>query len=470
MGGPGTLLRDAEVDGLRRADVRLRNGLVHEVGTGLARDGDEVVECAGRALVPGLCDHHLHLLALAAARRSVACGPPSITAPEALRAALATAAPGPDGWVRGVGYAETVAGDLTAEALDGFRADVPVRLQHRSGALWVLNSAAVRAAGLASGDHPGIERDARGAPTGRLWRADAWLRTRLPDEGGTGLAEVGAALASAGVTSVTDATPDLAPEAVALLARARASGALPQRVKLLGAAGPLPGGLTSGPEKIVIADSGLPSLDDLTARIAAAHASGRPVAAHCVTYAALVLFLVAMEAAGALPGDRIEHAALVPPDLFDTIRRLGLRVVTQPGFLADRGDDYLRDVPSTDHADLYRCASLISAGIPLALSSDAPYGPLDPWTVIDAAIRRRTPSGAILGPGERLSARAALDLCLAPSDDPGGPARRVRPGEPADLVLLRAPLAEVLAALPDTPVQTVFMNGHPVANHHLPLG
>ncbi|ROO88723.1 putative amidohydrolase YtcJ [Actinocorallia herbida] len=460
MDGRGTLLRDAEVDGLRHADVRLRNGFVHEVGPALARDGDEVVDCGGRALIPGLCDHHVHLLALAAARRSVACGPPGVGDPAALRAALGAAAPGRDGWIRGVGYVETVAGDLDAAALDGFRADVPVRLQHRSGALWTLNSAAVRAAGLASGDHPGIERDDRGTPTGRLWRADGWLRTRLPDEGGTELAEVGAALTAAGITSVTDATPDLAPEAVALLARARATGVLPQRVRLLGAAGPLPGGLTSGPEKIVIADSALPSLDALTARIAAAHAAGRPVAAHCVTYAALVLFLVAIEAAGALPGDRIEHAALVPADLLGTIRRLGLRVVTQPGFLADRGDDYLRDIPSADHADLYRCASLTAAGIPLALSSDAPYGPLDPWTVIDAAVRRRTRAGAVAGAPERLGARDALDRYLAPSDDPGGPPRRVRPGEPADLLILRTPLADALAALPASPVDAVFLDGH----------
>ncbi|MCD0448840.1 amidohydrolase family protein [Actinocorallia sp. API 0066] len=457
----GVLFRDAEVDGTRRVDVRVAQGVVLEVGPGLARAGeDEVVACAGRALLPGLCDHHVHLLALAAAGRSVRCGPPEVRDAAALKTALRAAAPGSDGWIRGVGYAESVAGLLDAGGLDAFRADVPVRVQHRSGALWILNTAAVRAAGLVAGDDPGIERDGAGEPTGRLWRADGWLRSRLPDaDDGSALAKVGGSLTRYGITSVTDATPDLASGAVARLAQARASGALPQHVRLLGAREPLPEGMSAGPEKIVIADSALPTPEELATRIAAAHEAGRPVAVHCVTYAALVLLLIAFDTTGVRVGDRIEHAALVPADLLDRIRRLGLRVVTQPGFLADRGDDYLRDVPPTDHPDLYRCATLLEAGIPVALSSDAPYGPLDPWLVMHAAVRRRARSGAVVGPAERIPARRALDAYLAPADDPGGPARRIVPGLPADLVLLRAPLADALAALPDNPVVGAWFAG-----------
>jgi predicted amidohydrolase YtcJ len=117
-----------------------------------------------------------------------------------------------------------------------------------------------------------------------------------------------------------------------------------------------------------------------------------------------------------------------------------VRVVTQPGFLADRGDDFLRDVDPRDRGDLYRCASLLQAGIPVALSSDAPYGPLDPWAVINAAVARRTPSGQVAGHGEAITFTRALDAYLTPPGDPGGPPRRVRPGLPADLVVLQAPL------------------------------
>jgi predicted amidohydrolase YtcJ len=176
-----------------------------------------------------------------------------------------------------------------------------------------------------------------------------------------------------------------------------------------------------------------------------------------VTREALVLLLAALDGAGPRPGDRIEHAALVPPELVPELARLGVRVVTQPGFLADRGDDFLRDVPPADHPDLYRCATLLRAGVPVALSSDAPFGPLDPWAVIAAAAARRTASGQVAGPGERVAFARALDAYLAPPGDPGGPPRRVSPGLPADLVVLRGPLAQA-ARFPD-PVRAVLVSG-----------
>ncbi|MCC5575215.1 amidohydrolase family protein [Microtetraspora sp. AC03309] len=467
----GVLLRDAELDGRTRVDVRVHDGLVTEIGSGLTRRPGEVEhDCRGGALLPGLCDHHLHLNALAALDRSVRCGPPEVTDRDGLAAALTAARPDGNGWIRGVGYVETVAGDLDAAALDHLHPHRPVRIQHRSGALWMLNTAALAAAGIGPGDRPGIERDHDGAATGRLWRADDWLRERLPPAGPPDLASVGAALTRLGITAVTDATPDLDADAVAAITAAMRGGALPQRVHLLGAplappsSGPAPddgeGRLpTAGPHKIVIADSGLPSLDDLTERIRAAHAAGRAIAAHCVTREALVILLAALGEAGVRPGDRVEHAALVPPELVPELARRGLRVVTQPGFLAHRGDDYLRDLPAYDHVDLYRCASLVRAGVPLALSSDAPYGPLDPWTVIGAAVRRRTPAGRVAGPAERLTPARALDAYLAPPDDPGGPARRVRPGLPADLVLLRVPLAAALNELASGLVRSVLIDG-----------
>jgi predicted amidohydrolase YtcJ len=134
-----------------------------------------------------------------------------------------------------------------------------------------------------------------------------------------------------------------------------------------------------------------------------------------------------------------------------------VRVVTQPGFLGDRGDDFLRDVDPRDRGDLYRCASLLQAGIPVALSRDAPYGPLDPWAVINAAVARRTASGQAAGPGEAITFARALDAYLAPPGDPGGPPRRVRPGLAADLVVLTAPLARVPGLA--RPVRAVLTGG-----------
>jgi predicted amidohydrolase YtcJ len=176
----------------------------------------------------------------------------------------------------------------------------------------------------------------------------------------------------------------------------------------------------------------------------------------------MVLLLAALRSAGSHPDDRVEHAAIVPAELLDDLARHRLRVVTQPGFLADRGDRYLRDVPPAEHVDLYRCRSLRAAGVPLALSSDAPYGPLDPWTVLAAAVERRVPGGAVAGAAERLAPSEALDAYLAPADDPGGPPRRLGLGEPADLVLLAAPLTDVLAAPRADAVRATLIGGHVV--------
>ncbi|MEW2355708.1 amidohydrolase family protein [Spirillospora sp. NPDC029432] len=437
------LLRDVEVGG-HRADVRTEGDRVTEIGRPLPRrPGEPVLDGGGGALLPGLHDHHLHLHALAAERRSLRCRDRA-----ALAAALPAAAPDAHGWLRATGLAD----DLDAAALDRLEPHRPLRVQHRSGALWMLNTPAIAATGLVNADHPGIERDPAGNPTGRLWRADAWLRTRLPPPPPLDLPGLGRDLLRLGITGLTDATPDLDPASL---------DGVPQHVHSLGAAG-TGERITIGPRKIVLADSALPSLDDLAARIAAEHAHGRCVAVHCVTREALFLLLAAFDTAGVRPGDRIEHAALVPADTITDLARRGLRVVTQPGFLADRGDDYLRDVPAEDHPDLYRCRSLLNAAVPLALSSDAPYGPVDPWQVMRAAVHRRTPHGDIAGPAERLTPRQALDAYLGAPGTPGGPPRRVRPGTHADLIVLRLPLAEALHDLDAAHIATVLLDGEPV--------
>ncbi|MFD1236965.1 amidohydrolase family protein [Pseudonocardia benzenivorans] len=420
------LIRDAEIDG-RRRDLLVDGGrIAHPDAAGAVT---EVLDARGGALVPGLVDHHLHLHALAAARRSVPAG----RTRDDLAAALRRAAPDATGWIRVVGSDDE---PLDAATLDHLRSDVPVRVQHRSGAMWTLNTAALTCVGTL--DHPGVDRTPDGAPSGRLVRADAWLRDRLPAAGPPDLDAVGRELAGYGITAVTDATPDLDDAA------ARALTAVPQRLTLLGVplgAAPPPGA-SAGPYKIVLADPDLPDPDTLAARIRAAHTAGRPVAVHSVTRESLVVLLVALEIAGRLPGDRIEHAALVPQELVASLA--GLAVVTQPGFLADRGDLFRRDVPAAEHGDLYRCRSLVAAGIPVALSSDAPYGPVDPWSVLRAASTRHTPDGDPLGPHETLTPRQALDALTAPV--PGAPPRALRPGAPADLVLLHVPLADALRA------------------------
>ncbi|MFW0786311.1 amidohydrolase family protein [Gordonia sp. CPCC 206044] len=439
------VIRRAELpEGIR--DVEIRDGRVAAVAPDLPAAGAEVVDGAGAALLPGLHDHHLHLHAMAAAAGSVSCGPPEVHTADELGSALRGAVG--DSWIRGVGYVETVAGLLDSNGIDRYVRERPVRLQHRSGALWFLNSRAAELVGLAGADHPGIERDGRGAPTGRLWRADDWLRTRLPDRSPPDLGLIGDRLARFGITGVTDATPDLSPTSLRSLVEAHVDGALPQCLHLLGAPADdrddRPHGITVGPYKIVLADSDLPDYQQLRATVHTVHEQGRAVAVHCVSRIGLLLLLAVFDDIGSIPGDRIEHGAVIPDESLDRIRGLGVCVVTQPGFIAHRGDDYLQRVDPSDVPYLYRCRSLMDNDIPVALSSDAPYGPADPWAVIAAARWRRAPDGRIVGADERISSARALDRYLTTPQQPGGVVRAVRVGEPADLVLLDRPRAEML--------------------------
>ncbi|MDB5583561.1 MAG: hypothetical protein JWR80_8737 [Bradyrhizobium sp.] len=409
------LIRDAEVEGARR-DVRLAGARIACIAPSLAPlAGEPVLQAAGGALLPGLHDHHLHLTATAAALGSVRCGPPQVRGLDALALALRSA-PG-TGWIRGIGY-HAMLGEIDRDWLDRHGPARPVRIQHRGGRMWVFNSLALETLGEpVAGD-------------GRRIDADAWLRTRMaaapPD-----LLPVGARLAAFGVTGLTEVTPRNDAADVARMAQA----GLPQRLLVMGGASldalPSRQRLRIGAVKLHYHDHDLPPFDALAAEIARAHAAGRPVASHCVTIAELLLTLAAIEAAGMRAGDRIEHAGLAPPEAVEWMARLGVTVVTQPHFIAERGEAYLAEVDPADRPWLYRLRGLLDAGIPLAAGSDAPFGDLDPWASMAAAVER----AAIFNAGERLDPEQALALYTGWADAPGV-SRHVRVGETADLCLL----------------------------------
>jgi predicted amidohydrolase YtcJ len=448
------LIRRAEIDGRGPLDVRSHGETIARIAPQLAPlAGEQVLDAAGGALLPGLHDHHIHLLALAAARASTRCGPPEVSTASELAQVLAAALqsrPRRDGWLRAIGYHESVAGPLDHRRLEELCPGVPLRLQHRSGALWMLNTSGLARLGLARGGAdrvpddapPGVERDAQGRATGRLYRLDAWLRERWSARQPPTLEGLGLALSRFGVTGVTDATPGNRAGEAELLAAAVSSGALPQRLRIMGAErltlNPQ-AGVELGEWKLLLAEDDLPSFDELQRQIEAAHAQERAVAIHCVTRAELALAAAAIAAAGSRPGDRIEHAAIAPPDLAAMLAELGLCVVTQPNFIRERGDDYLAEVDSEDQPWLYRCRGLLDASVSLAGGTDAPFGDPDPWLAIRAAVERRSPSGVCIGPQEALSPERALALFTSAADRPGGPPRRVAAGEAADLCLLDRP-------------------------------
>ena len=220
MTGWNLLIRDVEVEGKPHRDVRVRDGSIVEIGVAL-RGRAAVLEGEGGALIPGLIDHHIHLMASAAAAASIDVGPHAArTATAFARVLRAAASSQPNRtWLRAVGYHEAVAGPITRDVLDAIVPERPLRVQHASGSLWTLNSAALR---LVIGNEPPpacVEHDTAGRPTGRIWRGDAWLRPRvgaqIPD-----LGALSARMARAGVTGVCDASATTDAESARLLADA----------------------------------------------------------------------------------------------------------------------------------------------------------------------------------------------------------------------------------------------------------
>ncbi|MFN3819328.1 amidohydrolase family protein [Blastomonas sp.] len=446
------VLRQAQLLDGTVADIGIRDGRIAAIAATLGA-GDDEIECQRQLLLPGLHDHHIHLLATAARMQSVDLS--GITDADAIAISLREAAAGTGAgtWVRATGYDERAAGLPDRHRIDAWITDRPVRIQDRTGALWLLNSAAL----ARIGDAPwpdAVETDGDGSPTGRIWRGDDWLRERIGSQPPS-LAPLSRQLLRWGVTAVTDAGARNGPDEAALLSAAIGDGHLLQRLTMMGRED-LPGGdgYRMGPVKLLFDERDLPDLATIAARIEAARALRRNVAAHCVTSAELLSFLAALDmAGGSQPGDRIEHGSVIPHCLLKDIARSGLTVVANPGFIARRGDRYLAEVDPLDLPDLQRLASLQAAGIPVMAGSDAPYGPTNPWVAIRAAIDRRTPAGQVLGLREGIDLAAALRLFYPPDG--------IAKGAVADCLLMQPDWQQRLRADQDPdPVAMTIMAAH----------
>lgn len=170
------------------------------------------------------------------------------------------------------------------------------------------------------------------------------------------------------------------------------------------------------------------SPQELADLLAQATAHGLDVAVHAIGDAAVGIALDAFESTGA--HGSIEHAQLVAPADVARMGRLGVVASVQPVHLLDDRDVTQQCWP--DRAD--RCfplRSMLDAGVALALGSDAPVAPLDPWEAMAAAVHRTGDDREEWNAAETITVAQAL----AGSVD-GAPTVGV--GSLADLVLLDA--------------------------------
>ncbi|MFJ4688538.1 amidohydrolase [Streptomyces sp. NPDC088789] len=132
---------------------------------------------------------------------------------------------------------------------------------------------------------------------------------------------------------------------------------------------------------------------------------------------------------------RVEHAEMLTPEAVAAFAELGLTASVQPAFDALWGGPdgmYAQRLGAERAAALNPFAALLRAGVPLALGSDSPVTPIDPWGTVRAAAFHRTPE-------HRISVRAAFTAHTRGGwraigrDDAGV----LVPGAPADYAVWR---------------------------------
>src|SRR5579884_2662144 len=371
-----TAHRESDCHGVAVADQRVLHVGTRESTLKLRGPRTRVLELDHGVIAPAFHDGHMHLLRHVRQVRKVNVG--GCRSLGELHAALRDRAAElpPAAWVRAVGYDEHLLGrHPDRHDLDAAVHERPIRMDHRALHVSVLNSAALAVVG----DEPCLERDAQGQPTGRVFHGGEWLSSRMPrpsrEEIAADVRSASERLLSWGVTTVQDASVTNGPDQWRLFQQLAQSGDLGVRMFMMAGAAQL-GGVDTGCAG---------PLDDDPPR-------GRRVAVHAATEAELAMALPHLRA-----GDRVEHGAVIPDEWLAGIKDKALIVVGQPALAFQRGDIYAADHPPEQHGWLHRARSLVEAGIPYAIGSDAPVTEPSPALMLHAAQNRK------LGEQERLT-------------------------------------------------------------------
>jgi len=438
-------------------DVLVEDGTITQVGPAIERPpGVEEYDAAGRWVMPGLWDTHVHLGQWTLARGRLDTS--GLQSPEeaiALVAAKVAEQPGRPviGWGHRPG---TWTSEPTTVDLDGAAGVTPVVLIAGDAHHAWLNRAAQAALGLPLREGMVAETE---------W-FEAYERLTAITDTGDDPASYRRTLDAAAANGIVGVVDFEFTGAVEAWRERWAQGCDLLRVKVAVYADQLAPVLTEGlrtgdlllpderltmgPLKVISDGSlntatawchhpyvtgadpdqpaGAPNLDlaDLTNLLARAHAAGLETATHAIGDAAVDAALTAYERTGARGS--LEHVQLVDRADIPRIKRLGLRASVQPHHLVDDRDLTERIWP--DRAE--RCFAfrwLLDAGVRVTLGSDAPVSPLDPWLAIDAAVRRTGDDRPAWHGEQALTRREALTASTG-----GHPS--LRAGSPGDLVVL----------------------------------
>ncbi len=464
-------------------DVHLNDGMVVDIAPAraLPRRG-LVVDGGGDWLIPGLWDHHVHVVQWAlAAQREPLGGATSAAHAAALMSKVPTL---PDGRRVGTGFRDALWPDApTLEVLDAVTGDVPTYLINADvHSVW-LNSAALRREGFAldgvgllreepafeisrrlnavAADEadPLVERMARDAAARGVvglvdldmaWNEDSWARRTS--------AGFDALRLEFGIypefldRAVADGlrTGDIARGAASDLARVGSlkvitDGSLGTRTAACSHAYP------GDPHNHGLLTVDRATLVDLMTR---ATGAGISSAIHAIGDVANTHALDAFASTGAW--GTIEHAQLVAHADIPRFGRLGVGASVQPEHAMD-DRDMTDAIWAEQTAQPCPLRSLADTGANLLFGSDAPVSPLDPWAAMAAAVFRTRDGREPWQAFQRIDAATALGASTH-----GGSASpaRIEPGVRADLArCAHAPLRATEQELRGMGVRATLLGG-----------
>ena len=159
---------------------------------------------------------------------------------------------------------------------------------------------------------------------------------------------------------------------------------------------------------------------------------------------------------------RLEHLEMADDAVLERMRAWGMVASVQPAFDAAWGGDsgmYVERLGPDRAAATNPFADLADAGVALALGSDAPVTPLDPWGGVHAAVDHRTP-GSGLRPFDAFDAATHGGWYAVRGEHAVGP---LAVGAPAHLALwaTEQTLSAVLSERARPSCHGLFVGGEP---------
>jgi len=483
----------------------------------LARPGAEEIDLGGAFMTPGLNEAHNHMIMYGLALDRIDCRYPNVTSiAQVVELVRQKAAVTPAGeWIRARGYDDNKLDEKrhpSRQDLDAVAPDHPVVVVNGSGHMCVANSFALRMAGIdgSTADPQGghIVHDAAGDPTGLLQETaqrllDPFIPETTTEDMVQALARVSEVYAAAGITSGTTAGVNSEQEFTAhQLATERGVNRLrtymmigQPMLDVVDALGVKTGFgddmLRIGPAKF-FADGSLigrtaavfePFLEDprddnlglemmpqeeLDRVVKQAHDAGFQVATHAIGDRGIHMVMTAYERALAAnpradARHRIEHCGICRPEFFGRLRESNFIAVSQPIFLPEYGDGFIRHLGEERALLTYPFRTFLNAGVHLVFSSDCPVSAFEPLKGIQAAVEEKTGSGADYVPAEAISVHEAIRLYTVEGayasfeDDHKG---TIKPGYLADFTILaHDPADGPVLKIGETPVLGTVIGG-----------